>query len=263
VQLEYFHVNSFTQDIFSGNPAGVCFPECHLPSDIMQKIAFENNLSETAFVVPAGLYYEIRWFTPEVEVDLCGHATLAAGHVLFNHKGFCDSCINFHSNTEHLSMTKDEGMLFLDFPARPAVLCAPPEDLLQAMGQPPVEVLSSRDYMAVFNSEEIIRNLQPDMELLRKLDKPGLIVTARGNESDFVSRFFAPREGIPEDPVTGSAHCTLIPYWANKLARSRMTALQVSKRGGQLVCQDLGKRVKIGGHAVTYSKGYIDIQPIM
>jgi PhzF family phenazine biosynthesis protein len=259
VRIEYFHVDSFTDRTFSGNPAGVCFPEDRLPSNIMQQIAAENNLSETAFVFLYGSVFEIRWFTPQVEVDLCGHATLAAGHILFNHKSYRGTSINFQSNSGNLSVTKENDLLFLDFPARPAVSCVPPPDLLKALGQKPIEVLSSRDYLVVFPTQEIIRDIRPDMALLSKLDKFGVIITARGKVADFVSRFFVPGEGIPEDPVTGSSHCTLIPYWSNILSKSSLTALQISKRGGKLFCQDLGDRVKIGGNAVTYSEGYLNI----
>jgi PhzF family phenazine biosynthesis protein len=259
MRLQYFHVDAFSDAVFSGNPAGVCLLDKWLPTALMQQIAFENNLSETAFVMPARDYYGIRWFTPTVEVDLCGHATLAAAHVLFQHQGFAGPVINFRSNTDRLAVAKRDGLLVLDFPSRPPLPCATPNKLVQALGQAPLEVLAARDYFVVYPSEEIVRNLKPDMGLLCGLDKFAVIVTAKGKDVDFVSRFFAPKEGVPEDPVTGSAHCSLTPYWAKKLGKNKMTALQVSARGGKLFCEDAGERVKIGGTAVTYLQGWIEV----
>jgi PhzF family phenazine biosynthesis protein len=260
MKIEYYHVDAFTDKPFSGNPAGVCLLNRWLPDELMQKIAFENGLSETAFIVFEKDNYRIRWFTPEVEVDLCGHATLASAHVLFHHKGVVSSVISLRSNTEFLVVSKKEEILVLNFPSRPAVPSAVHPLLAQALGYNPVEVLSSRDYLAVYPSEEIVRNLKPDMALLSQLDKFGIIVTAPGNKVDFVSRFFCPRQGIPEDPVTGSAHCTLIPYWSKRLSKPVMTALQVSRRGGRLFCENAGERVNIGGQAVTYSQGFIEVE---
>jgi PhzF family phenazine biosynthesis protein len=258
MQIEFFHIDAFTDQAFAGNPAGVCLLDKWLPADLMQRIAFENGLSETAFIVPAGPYFEIRWFSPKVEVDLCGHTTLASAHVLFRHKGFKGSSIEFHSNTDCLMVEKTGDILVLDFPARPPVPCPTPRGLIQALSRQPIEVLSARDYLAVFPSEEIVRKLKPDITLLSQLDK-AVIVTARGKDVDFVSRFFAPIYGIPEDPVTGSSHCTLIPYWSKKLSKSSLVALQVSPRGGRLYCQNQGDRVKIGGNAVTYLEGHLSV----
>jgi predicted PhzF superfamily epimerase YddE/YHI9 len=259
MKIEFFHVDAFTEKPFSGNPAGVCLLDQWISDELMQHIAFENGLSETAFIVPEAAYYRIRWFTPEVEVDLCGHATLALAHVLFHHKGRTSPIITFRSNTDSLIVEKVGHKLVLDFPSRPPVSCKTPSILKQALGYDPVEVLCSRDYLVVYPTEEIVRNLKPDMVLLSQIDKFGVIVTAPGNEGDFVSRFFCPGEGIPEDPVTGSAHCTLIPYWSKRLSKSVMVAQQVSLRGGRLFCEDAGDRVKIGGHAVTFLQGYIEI----
>jgi predicted PhzF superfamily epimerase YddE/YHI9 len=225
----------------------------------MQKIALENGVSETAFLVTGTNDYRIRWFTPKVEVDLCGHATLASAHVLIHHKGVSNEAVHFISNSDTLIVENTGQMLVLNFPSRPPVPCIAPPELSAALGQIPLEVLASRDYLVLLPSEEIVRNLEPDMTLLRNLDRFGLIVTAKGEKADFVSRFFCPGEGIPEDPVTGSAHCTLIPYWAEKLSKSYLIALQVSFRGGWLYCQHLGDRVRIGGHAVTYSQGFIEL----
>ncbi len=222
----------------------------------MQSIATENNLSETAFVVPAGPHFEIRWFTPQAEIDLCGHATLASGHVLFQHKKFSGSSIEFYSKSGLLTVERNGDILVLDFPSRPPVPCTIPPGLGQALGQHPLAVLTARDYLVVFPSEEIVRKLQPDIALLNQLEK-AVIVTAWGKEVDFVSRFFAPIYGIPEDPVTGSSHCTLIPYWSKQLSKDILVALQVSARGGKLYCQNCGDRVKIGGHAATYLQSYL------
>ena len=258
MQIELFHVDAFTSQVFTGNPAGVCILDKWLPADLMQSIASENNLPETAFVIPEGPLFKIRWFTPGIEVDLCGHATLASAHVLFRHKNFTGSKIEFHSNSGLLTVEKNGDILVLDFPARPPIPCTKPAGLHQALGQQPIEVLSARDYLVLFPSEEIIRKLKPDIALLSQLDK-AVIVTARGKEVDFVSRFFAPTYGISEDPVTGSSHCTLIPYWSKQLSKSTLVALQVSPRGGKLYCQDKIDRVKIGGHAITYLQGYFKV----
>jgi predicted PhzF superfamily epimerase YddE/YHI9 len=258
VRLEYYHVDAFTEEAFSGNPAVVCFLDEWLPDDVMQKIALENGVSETAFLVKGTNDYRIRWFTPKVEVDLCGHATLASAHVLFHHKGVSDEAVHFISNADTLIVQDTGSMLVLNFPARPPVPCVAPPELAAALGQIPLEVLASRDYLVLLPSESSVRSLEPDMVLLRRLDRFGLIVTAKGEQADFVSRFFCPAEGIPEDPVTGSAHCTLIPFWAKKLGKSSLNALQVSPRGGRLYCQYLGDRVRIGGQAVTYSQGFIE-----
>jgi PhzF family phenazine biosynthesis protein len=260
MQIEYYHVDSFTGPGCAGNPAGVCFPDSPLLPEMMQRIAFEINLSETAFVIPAESGFQIRWFTPQVEVDLCGHATLAAAHVLFNLRNVRTSQIAFASSSGTLTVEKADGLLFMNFPARPPSLCVPVPALLKAFQLQPETIMASiRDYLLVFKDEETVRKLTPDMGLLKKSDKFGVIVTAPGREVDFVSRFFCPGEGIPEDPVTGSSHCTLIPYWSERLQKTDMVAWQVSQRGGRLVCRNLGERVKIGGQAVVFSRGWIEI----
>ena len=258
--ITYYHVDAFTDKLFSGNPAGVCLLDKWITQKTMQGIAFENNLSETAFVVPQGGAFGIRWFTPKVEVELCGHATLATAHVIFHHTPFSGSVVDFRGlkGLLELRVEKQLERLVLDFPARLSKPCVPPIELASGLGMPPVSVEYARSYMAIYHSAEDIRVLKPDMAVLGRLDKP-VIVTAPGEEVDFVSRFFAPTEGVWEDPVTGSSHCTLIPYWATRLGKTKLVARQISPRGGTLYCEFLGNRVKIGGEAVTYLTGQIQL----
>jgi PhzF family phenazine biosynthesis protein len=257
VSLPYYQIDAFTGSLFSGNPAGVCLLTDWLADSLLQSIAAENNLSETAFVIPRDSFFELRWFTPELEVDLCGHATLAAAHVIFRHLADHNAEIQFHTRSGILSVSRNGDLLSLDFPARPAIACEIPDDLAAGLGKVPIFAAKSRDYMAVFESEQEVRDLQPDMAALNRLDALCIIATAPGENSDFVSRVFAPRAGIAEDPVTGSAHCTLIPYWAERLGCSNLHAFQISKRGGELFCQDRGERVSIAGRAITYLEGFI------
>jgi len=260
VKAPFWHVDAFTGALFRGNPAGVCIIDGWPDDALMQSIAAENNLPETAFVVRRGKHCDLRWFTPTVEVDLCGHATLAAAHVLFLHAGWRGTSVEFRSQSGKLEVERRPGLLVLDFPSRPASPCAAPEALLRGLGSAPAEVLGARDYLAVYGTEEEVRALSPDMAVLSLVDRFGVCVTAPARDTgtvDFVSRFFAPAEGIPEDPVTGSAHCTLVPYWAGRLGKKTLHALQVSARGGELFCEDAGARVKIGGRAVTYLAGEI------
>lgn len=258
MKIEFYQVDAFTSEVFRGNPAGVCVLDEWLPEDTMQNIAAENNLSETAFIIPAGQKYEIRWFTPRIEVNLCGHATLASAHVLYRHKDISKPGIEFHSKSGPLMVEKNGDILILDFPSRPPSICEIPPLLEKGLGLHPLEVLEDWNYLVLLPSEETVRKLTPDMTILGQLDK-SVIVTAPGEEADFVSRFFAPILGIPEDPVTGSSHCTLIPYWSKRLSKTTLVAYQVSVRGGKLYCQDIGDRVKIGGNAVTYLQGYINV----
>lgn len=259
MSIPYYQVDAFTSSLFSGNPAGVCLLADWLPDTVLQSIAAEHNLAETAFVVPRGSYFDLRWFTPVLEMDLCGHATLAAAHVLFCHLGRHDSEVRFQTCSGMLTVVRQDKILTLDFPARPAAVCPPPADLIKGLGCTPIFTAKSRDYLAVLETEQAIRELQPDLAALQQLDCLGIIITAPGQHCDFVSRFFAPRAGVSEDPVTGSAHCTLIPYWAGRLGRSQLRALQVSRRGGELFCEYRGERVGIGGHAITYSSGFLHI----
>ncbi len=255
-RLRYFHVDAFARELFRGNPAGVCLLEGEwLPDGLMQQIAFENNLAETAFVLPQGASFGLRWFTPEVEIDLCGHATLAAAFVLYSQTGWSAPSVEFHSKSGPLGVSRNSSIFELDFPARPGRPEIAPSALAEGLGREPKEVFKARDWMAVFESEEEVRALRPKFEALASLPGGTVIATAPGVEVDFVSRFFGPGVGVDEDPVTGSSHCTLIPYWAGRLGRTKLKAQQVSARGGELFCEHRGDRVGIGGHAVLYSSG--------
>ena len=261
MKLPYYHVDAFTDKLFRGNPAGICIlPSGWLPEQVMQKISSENNLSETAFIVEDGEEFGLRWFTPAVEVDLCGHATIAAAHVFFNEIGHKQNPIKFKTKSGIVSVERREKTLVLDFPSRPPVKCSTPLGPARILGKKPAEVWKSRDYLFVFNEEEDIQNMTPDFVSMKNWECLGVIVTAPGKTADFVSRFFAPRAGVNEDPVTGSAHSTLIPYWAKRLQKSSLKALQLSDRGGELFCQEAGQRVKIGGKATTFCKGEINLQ---
>jgi len=257
MSIPYYQVDTFTSRLFSGNPAGVCLLT-DWPSDgMLQSIATENNLAETAFVVQRGSFFDLRWFTPSLEVDLCGHATLASAHVIFRHLGYRDSIVRFETLSGTLTVSRNEDLLTLDFPARPATDCDIPSDLIDGLRVRPASAAKARDYLAVFQTERSVRELEPDLAALMRLDCLGIIATAPGDNCDFVSRFFAPRAGISEDPVTGAAHCTLIPYWAERLKRSELRARQISPRGGELFCEHRSERVGIGGRAVTYSAGFL------
>ncbi len=258
-EIPFFQVDAFSKELFSGNPAGVCLLERWLGDAVLQAIAAENNLPETAFLVKGEERYELRWFTPEVEVDLCGHATLASGHVIFTCLEPQLARVEFTTKSGKLAVEKRDGLLFLDFPSRKPTRCAPPKRLRETLGATPTDVLRSRDLLVVFEDEATVRELRPDLAAIAGMDCFALIVTAPGNDSDFVSRFFAPGAGIPEDPVTGSAHCTLVPYWSERLGRKNLHAFQLSRRGGELFCVDQGDRVLIGGRAVTYLRGTIEL----
>jgi PhzF family phenazine biosynthesis protein len=260
MSIPYYQVDAFTAGgLFTGNPAGVCLLTHWLPDATLQSIATENNLAETAFVVQRDTCFNLRWFTPTLEMDLCGHATLAPAHVIFRHLGYRAPVVRFQTRSGMLTVSRNEDLMTLDFPARPATLCETPRELVDGLRALPAAAAKARDYLAVFETEQAVRSLQPDMAALMRLDSLGIIATAPGDHCDFVSRFFAPRAGIPEDPVTGSAHCTLIPYWAQRLGRSELRALQVSPRGGELFCEHRGERVGIGGRAVTYSSGFLHV----
>jgi len=259
MRIPIYQLDAFSERPFSGNPAAVCPLERWLEEATLQSIAAENNLSETAFLVGGSGRYEIRWFTPTSEVDLCGHATLASARVVFDRLEAGRSEVSFASASGPLLVQRDGDRLALDFPSRPASPCPEPAGLTEALGRAPREVLQARDTMAVFASEEDVRSLAPDMERLGRLDTFGVIVTAPGLSVDFVSRFFAPRKGVPEDPVTGSAHCSLIPFWAERLGKTRLLARQISPRGGTLHCELRGDRVTIAGAVATYLEGTIEI----
>lgn len=259
MKIPLYQVDAFTRRVFAGNPAAVCPLDAWLPDEQMQAIAAENNLAETAFFVPENGEFRIRWFTPAVEVDLCGHATLASAFVICEKLEPVRQAVRFASRSGELVVTRQEGRYVLDFPARPPSPCAPHPRLVDALGTQPLQVLAARDYLVIYRDEEEVRSLQPDLRLLSEMDRFAVTVTAPGREVDFVSRFFAPAQGVPEDPVTGSAHCTLIPYWSRRLGKTILTARQISARGGELFCEDRGERVFIGGDAVLYLEGRIDV----
>lgn len=257
MKIKQYQVDAFASRVFEGNPAAVCPLESWLDDSQLQAIAEENNLSETAFFVPAGSSFSLRWFTPVKEVDLCGHATLATAHVIFEMLGYAEPVIVFETRSGELFVEKKGKFLQMDFPASTPIPCEASEILVQGLGVRPIEVLAADDYLAVFDSEATVRAIAPNHILLGQLDLRGVIVTAPATEVDFVSRFFAPKFGIPEDPVTGSAHCELAPYWAGKLGKNSLSARQISKRGGNLGCELRGNRVVLSGSAVTFMEAEI------
>lgn len=260
--MKIFKVDAFTDTLFSGNPAAVVPVDEWLEDDLMQQIAMENNLSETAFILKKETSsYDIRWFTPETEVDLCGHATLGAAHVILSHLEEGLSSVIFNSRSGDLSVEKSDAMYWLDFPSQPPEPVSMSKLLPEAIGTIPLYAGYNVDLMVLVESEKIVREMKPNLQMIRNLDVRGVIVTAPSeNESvDFVSRFFAPSVGVPEDPVTGSAHTVLTPFWAKRLGKKELNARQISKRGGVLTCIDEGERVKIGGSAVTFLQGSISL----
>lgn len=264
MKLEMFQVDAFTNKPFGGNPAAVVPLESWLADDVMQNIAAENNLSETAFFVKDGDRYHIRWFTPTIEVNLCGHATLATSHVIFNELGLETDEIKFHSDRSGALGVKKEGdRLVLDFPAYPMKEIEPLE-LLRDVEVKPLRYWESQGNMLflLMENQNVVADLEPDMHHIAKLPYDEVILTAKGDDCDFASRMFAPRIGIPEDPVTGAIHCSLIPYWAGELGKTELFARQVSARGGELFCELAGDRVKIGGRAVTFMRGEIIVDDI-
>jgi PhzF family phenazine biosynthesis protein len=261
MHLPLYYVDAFCSRPFAGNPAAVCPLPSWLPDDLMQSIAAENNLAETAFLVKEADGYRIRWFTPTVEVDLCGHATLASAFVLAECMGLSEHKVVFASRSGVLEVLRDGDRYTLDFPSRPGSPIPVSPELTTALGPEPLEVLAARDVLAVLENEEQVRSLRPDMKALQQIDTFAVIATAPGNDSDFVSRFFAPSQGIPEDPVTGSAHCTLTPYWSRRLGKQSMFARQISARGGELWVEDRGDRVRISGQGRLYLTGFIHVPP--
>jgi PhzF family phenazine biosynthesis protein len=250
-----YQVDAFADKPFTGNPAAVCPLDAWISDDLMQTVAAENNLSETAFFVKSGSQYDLRWFTPVHEVDLCGHATLASAYVLFNLMGFNGDKVVFNTRSGLLTVVKRDEWYEMDFPCQPAEPCETPSAITSLFGDSLVECLTSADYLVVLDSEAEVVKAAPDMSVLKQLDLRGLMITAPGNSYDFVSRFFAPKYGIDEDPVTGSSFTRLIPYWAGKLDKQKMLAKQVSKRGGEVRCALNGDRVAIAGQAVLYMTG--------
>jgi PhzF family phenazine biosynthesis protein len=260
MQLPIYQVDAFTSRVFGGNPAAVVILEQWLPDGVLQDIAAENNLSETAFLVQRGDVFGLRWFTPRVEVDLCGHATLASAFVLFETGRVARERVRFETQSGSLTVTRRGTLLSMDFPSRPPSPVACTDELRIALGAEPKEVRAARDLMVVFDHETDVAGLSPDLDGIAALDTFAVIVTAPGCEADFVSRFFAPKAGVPEDPVTGSAHCTLIPYWSERLGKKRLRAFQISERGGEIFCEDCGDRVVIGGQAAEYLRGEIVVK---
>lgn len=260
--MKYFVVDAFADELFKGNPAGVCLPDRELPDEIMQKIAFENNLAETAFLLKREGKYILRWFTPEVEMDLCGHATLATAFILMQEIDPSVPEVFFETKSGTLSVSRKDGQYFMDFPRRMPVPARTPALLKKALGCRVLETYLSRDLLVLTERESDVRDLAPDISLISQISRDisfAVIVTAPGDSCDFVSRFFAPNAGIIEDQVTGSSHSTLIPFWSGRLHKNTMVARQLSKRGGTLFCEDLGERVKIGGTAVCYLRGEIGV----
>jgi PhzF family phenazine biosynthesis protein len=257
MKLPIFQIDAFTGKVFGGNPAAVVLLDEPLPDETLQAIAAENNLSETAFVLRRGAVIELRWFTPQVEVDLCGHATLATAHVLFSEGHARGEEVRFETQSGALTVRRSGNLLCMDFPARPPEPAAFGPELGAALGAEPREVLAARDLLVLLDTEADVAALRPDFVRVAALEVFAIIVTAPGREVDFVSRFFAPQVGIPEDPVTGSAHCTLIPFWAERLGKDEMRARQISRRGGEIFCQNRGARVTISGRAVEFLRGEI------
>jgi len=260
MKIPIYQVDAFTNHLFGGNPAAVCPLDSWPKNKLMQNIAAENNLAETAFLVKKENFYEIRWFTPKIEIDLCGHATLASAHVLFNHLGIEGDKVEF--KTIHhgmLPVTKSGELLTLNFPVSEPIETNITDDIVKGLGKTPIEVYKTRDLLAIFETEEDIININPNFEALKNLDQLGVIISAPGQKSDFVSRFFAPNAGINEDPATGSAHTTLIPYWARRLGKDKLHAYQLSERKGEIVCKLKGNRTLISGKAKTYLIGDIFI----
>jgi len=260
VKIDIYQIDAFANRAFEGNPAAVCPLDSWLPDELMQSIAAENNLAETAFFVPEGTGYFIRWFTPITEVDLCGHATLASAYVLFNLLGFNGDKIDFDSKSGILSVSRDGDCLIMDFPSQPPEPCDTPKEIIEAFGMIPNECLKHEDYVVIFDNEEQIQMANPDFEMLKKLDCRGVIISALSEEYDFVARFFAPNFGIPEDPVTGSAYTRLVPYWAQKTDKTSFRVKQLSSRGGELLCELRDDRVLISGRAVKYLEGSLEVE---
>jgi PhzF family phenazine biosynthesis protein len=257
VKLDIYQVDAFSQHAFGGNPAAVCPLTEWLPDEQLQHIAAENNLSETAYFVPRDGFYELRWFTPQVEVDLCGHATLATAWVLIHALADAPQMLRFATRSGELRVTRKGDELAMDFPARQPQRCEPPAGMLSALGIESADVFSTDDYIVLVDDEAQVAALTPDFSRLKGLPKRGIAVTAKSTRFDFISRWFGPNVGIDEDPVTGSAHTSLAPFWAERLGKSHLTAEQGGQRKGQLHCELQGDRVIISGKAVLYMQGTI------
>jgi PhzF family phenazine biosynthesis protein len=263
MSIPIFHVDAFTTRPFAGNPAAVCPLVEWLDDRVLLSVAAENNLSETAFFVPRGEHYELRWFTPHCEVKLCGHATLASGFVLMQILAPGLELVRFETRySGELTVARDNSFFAMDFPSLTPWSCPdPPTALIEALGKTPADVLQIEDnYFAVYQSAQEVRSIRPDFRLLKKLHPAGVAITAPAKDADFVSRYFAPSYGVPEDPVTGSTHCSLAPYWAQRLGKQTLHARQVSERGGEIWCEVKEKRVILKGNAVLTLRGELLIQ---
>lgn len=261
MEIEIFQIDAFTSELFKGNPACVMPLDSWLPDELLLNIAKENNVSETAFFVKKNNGFNLRWFTPEIEMDLCGHATLATAYCLKNHLDFKEDQVIFNSISGELIVKFDEDYMQMDFPHRKPISSELPKNIMDSLSIKPNKVLKARDYVLVYEDEEQIKNIEINKELFDQinLDPGGVVITARGSESDFVSRYFVPQCSFFEDPVTGSTHCSLVPYWSGVLKKTKLKSIQLSERGGEMFCEDLGNRVIINGKAKTYFKGKVTL----
>ena len=261
MEIDIFQIDAFTSELFKGNPACVIPLDDWLPDELLLNIAKENNVSETAFFVKKNNGFYLRWFTPEIEMDLCGHATLATAYCLKNHLDYRENQVTFDSMSGELIVKFNGDYIEMDFPHRKPINSQLPRNIMDSLSIKPNKVLKSRDYVLVYDDEEQIKNIEIDKELFDKinLDPGGVVITSEGNESDFVSRYFIPQCSFFEDPVTGSTHCSLVPYWSEILKKTKLKSIQLSQRGGEMFCEDLGNRVIINGKAKTYMSGKIYI----
>ena len=260
--LQIFQIDAFTSEIFKGNPACVMPLDNWLPDDTLLKIAKENNVSETAYFTKKEDHFYLRWFTPEIEMDLCGHATLATAYCLRNHLNYKKDSVKFDSMSGELVVKFNADYMQMDFPHRKPLKSDLPQNILDSLSIKPIEILKSRDYVLVYDNEDQIKNIKIDKELFDKknIDPGGVVITSVGTKSDFVSRYFVPQCSFFEDPVTGSTHCSLVPYWSEKLNKKKLKSIQLSERGGEMICEDVLNRVLINGKAVTYSDGHVHLK---
>ena len=260
--LQIFQIDAFTSEIFKGNPACVMPLDNWLPDDTLLKIAKENNVSETAYFIKKEDHFYLRWFTPEIEMDLCGHATLATAYCLRNHLNYKKDSVKFDSMSGELVVKFNADYMQMDFPHRKPVKSVLPQNILDSLSIKPIEILKSRDYVLIYDNEDQIKNIKIDKELFdrKNIDPGGVVITSIGTKSDFVSRYFVPQCSFFEDPVTGSTHCSLVPYWSEKLNKKKLKSIQLSERGGEMICEDVLNRVLINGKAVTYSEGHVHLK---
>jgi PhzF family phenazine biosynthesis protein len=260
--LQIFQIDAFTSEIFKGNPACVMPLDNWLPDDTLLKIAKENNVSETAYFIKKEDHFYLRWFTPEIEMDLCGHATLATAYCLRNHLNYKKDSVKFDSMSGELVVKFNADYMQMDFPHRKPVKSDLPQNILDSLSIKPIEILKSRDYVLIYDNEDQIKNIKIDKELFdrKNIDPGGVVITSVGTKSDFVSRYFVPQCSFFEDPVTGSTHCSLVPYWSEKLNKKKLKSIQLSERGGEMICEDVLNRVLINGKAVTYSEGHVHLK---